>query len=338
MERKVSIVIPCRNERDFIGPCIKSILEADQAGCQVTVLVCDGLSDDGTRAIVEEIARTDARVVLVDNPHRTTPYALNIGLQARPFEVGIILGAHSVIDARFIRMNMEVLDADPTVGCAGGWISNEYLGDEARRIGAAMGHPFGVGSAHFRTGARHGYVDTVAFGAYRKEVFDRVGWFDEELARNQDDEFNFRVTSAGFKIFLDPRIKSKYYVRASFGKLGRQFDQYGYWKVYVNRKHRTVTTLRQVVPALLVLFLLSFILLFWLVPLLRLPLIAGLAIYLVAGWASARKARTVPGDTWGVMRAFITMHLAYGWGYLRGIRDFILLGRKPGESSMKLTR
>ena len=97
-----------------------------------------------------------------------------------------------------------------------------------------MSSVFGVGNAHFRTGGKSGHVDTVAFGAYRREVFERVGFFDEELARNQDDEFNYRVVQGGFKIFLDPAIQSDYFVRGSISKLYKQYDQYGYWKVFVN--------------------------------------------------------------------------------------------------------
>ena len=104
MERKVSIVVPCRNEKHFIADCIRSIRAADPAGSLVTVLVCDGMSEDGTRAIVEQCAQADPSVLLIDNPQRTTPHALNIGLRHMPFDVGIILGAHAEIDPGFIRM------------------------------------------------------------------------------------------------------------------------------------------------------------------------------------------------------------------------------------------
>ncbi len=338
MERKVSIVIPCRNEQQYIAACVHSILSADPAGCQVSILVCDGMSDDGTRAIVTEIASKHPSVHLIDNPERTTPQAMNLGLKSLPFNVGIILGAHAEIDPLFIRGNMEVLVADPTVGCAGGIIENISEGPVSRRICAAMGHPFGVGGAHFRTGARDGYVDTVAFGAYRREVFERVGWFDEDLVRNQDDEFNYRVIQGGFKIFLSRSIRSKYYVRASYERLSQQYQQYGYWKVYVNRKHRTVTTFRQLVPALLVLFLIGAPIVTAFLPIMGAPVLAVLLLYVAMAFVSAKRASTMPGDIPGIMRAFITMHLAYGWGYLKGIARFVILGRKPGESSKKLTR
>lgn len=338
MERKVSVVIPCRNEERFIAECVRSIQAADHAGCAVTVLVCDGMSDDGTRAIVADMARKDPSVLLIDNPERTTPQALNIGLRNTPFEIGIILGAHAVIDEVFIRENLKVLDADPSVGCAGGVIENVFDGPVSRRIGAAMGHPFGVGGAHFRTGVRDGYVDTVAFGAYRREVFERVGWFDEDLVRNQDDEFNYRVLQGGFKIFLSRAVRSKYYVRASYSRLYKQYLQYGYWKVYVNHKHRTVTTLRQVVPALFVLFLMVAPILAITVPILRLPILGGLLVYLGAAVVSALQAQAQKGDAPGVLWAFLILHVGYGWGYLKGIIRFIVRGGSPSGSSRSLTR
>lgn len=338
MQRRVSLVIPCRNEAAYIGRCLDSIIAADRSGCTLTVLVCDGMSDDGTREIVAGVALAHPFIRSVDNPARTTPQALNLGLRQEPFDVGIILGAHAEIDPGFIRGNLEVLDNDPAVGCAGGVIENVYDGPVSRRIGAAMGHPFGVGGAHFRTGAREGYVDTVAFGAYRREVFDRVGWFDEELVRNQDDEFNYRVVEAGYKIFLSKAVRSKYYVRASYTRLFRQYVQYGYWKVWVNRKHRTVTTLRQLVPAVFVAFLLVAPVMAWLVPILRWPLAAVVVIYLAAALSSAVQAADRAADVAGVLRAFLVLHLAYGWGYLKGLLHFFVLGRRPNAASGSLTR
>lgn len=338
MARRVSLVIPCRNEVAYIRRCLDSIVGADHAGCRLSVLVCDGMSDDGTRAIVEEVGLAHPFVKLVDNPARTTPQAMNIGLQYGTFDVGIILGAHAEIDPHFISANLHVLDTDPAVGCAGGVVQNVYDGPVSRRIGAAMGHPFGVGGAHFRTGAREGYVDTVAFGAYRREVFERVGWFDEDLVRNQDDEFNYRVVQAGFRIFLSRAIRSKYYVRASYARLFRQYVQYGYWKVWVNRKHRTVTTVRQLVPAGFVLFLLCAPVLALLVPGAQWPVAATVAIYLVAAFISAMQAADRAGDVPGVLRAFLTLHVGYGWGYLKGLVRFFVFNAEPSKASHALTR
>jgi len=333
----VNVVIPCRNERGHIGACLQSLVDADRSGLAVVVHVCDGRSEDGTRDVVNELAARHPFIRCVDNPMRTTPYALNLGLKAATFDVGIILGAHAMVDKAFLAASVAALRGDLSVGCAGGLIDNVYSDRVSRLIGAAMSHPFGVGNAHFRTGRGRGYVDTVAFGAYRREVFDHVGWFDEELARNQDDEFNHRVLQGGFKVLLDPAIRSSYVVRASFGKLWRQYAQYGMWKVYVNRKHRMVTTARQLVPAAWV----AWVALGLVAGILWRPALwawaCGLLAYGAAAWWSAARI-AAKGEVAGVMRAFMVLHASYGLGYWRGILLFLLLRRRPGERASALTR
>lgn len=335
---RVSIVIPCRNEAGFIGRCLSSLEVAVLDHERTTVLVCDGMSTDATRS---EIATFTARLPwmrLLDNPARTTPHALNLGLKHLAFDVGIILGAHAEVEPDLVVLSLAVLAADRSAGCAGGIITNEYSDERSRHIGLAMSHPFGVGGAHFRTGSRSGYVDTVAFGAYRREVFDRVGWFNEDLVRNQDDEFNYRVTRSGLKIMLDPSIRSRYHVRASWGKLFRQYRQYGYWKVYVNRLHGALTTIRQLVPAAWVAFLVLGASVCLLVPALRWVYVAGIMLYFTSAAWSAFGTGAGPGAIPGVVRAFVILHLAYGLGYWQGVLRFLLFRRSPSVQSTLSSR
>ena len=335
---RVRVVIPCRNEAGYIERCLLSLVAADRAGMHVEAWVCDGLSDDGTVAVIDRIAAQHPWIRRVDNPARTTPHAMNLGLRPDGYDVGIILGAHAEVAPDYARACLEALEADDSLGCAGGLIENLYETEEARAIGAAMAHPFGVGGAHFRTGAVAGRVDTVAFGVYRREVFERVGWFDEDLVRNQDDEFNFRVTKAGYGILLLPQAKARYHVRASFLRLYRQYFQYGYWKVYVNIKHGTVTTLRQVVPAawIVVLVLGGLAGLAW--PVARWPYLGMVGLYVLASCMAAVKAAPGPGQWPSVVRAYWTLHAAYGLGYFKGAWRFMLLRGKPEEHSKALTR
>ncbi|MGD1848124.1 MAG: glycosyltransferase family 2 protein, partial [Salibacteraceae bacterium] len=240
----------------YIRACVESVVGNDYPKDLLHVLVCDGQSDDRTREIVAELSQKHAPVKLVDNPYRTTPYALNLGIREVNSDVAIILGGHAELAPDYLRECVLQLKAHPEVGCIGGIIDNVAENTTAAIVSKAMASSFGVGNAHFRTGGKEGYVDTVAFGAYRREVFEKVGYFDEDLTRNQDDEFNYRVLKGGFKIWLSSKIRSKYYVRASFKKLFRQYFQYGYWKVFVNRKHQAVTSIRQLVPLGFVLFVL----------------------------------------------------------------------------------
>jgi glycosyltransferase involved in cell wall biosynthesis len=336
---KVKVVIPCRNEQSYIGKCLDSLVRCNHTGVELHVWVVDGMSDDGTRPLVSEYAEQYSFIKLVDNERRTTPYALNIGLEPLDYDIGIILGAHAVVDMDFVHHNVRVLQEHPEVGCAGGIIRNVHENEWSEIISLAMSSVFGVGNAHFRTGGKSGYVDTVAFGAYRKEVFERCGFFDEELARNQDDEFNYRLVQGGFKIYLDPSIQSDYYVRGSIIKLYKQYHQYGYWKVLVNKKHHAVTTLRQLAPPLWVLFLLTGWAGVLMHPLLGWLYLVVVFLYLGLACYTAARMRMKSLTRFGkLLQTFVVLHFSYGLGYLRGIIHFYLLGRKPSIQSERLTR
>lgn len=342
---KVAVVIPCRNEVRYIERCVFSVLKSDYPKENIEVLIADGMSDDGTRDLIFRLFANEPAVRLVDNEKRTTPFALNLGiLAAKQHDVLIILGAHAEIAPDYIRLCVENLQKDPSAGCVGGLLENVNEDSKSAIIGMAMSSPFGVGNAHFRTGTKAGYVDTVAFGAYRKEVFDKIGLFDEELVRNQDDEFNFRVTKAGFKIVLDPRIRSKYYVRAEFLKLFRQYYQYGLWKVYVNRKHQAVTSLRQLVPPVFVLFLLSALSIPFLFYYTSSGIIASAAwvicmkIYTSFGAIAAMRQKGKPLQLPGIVFSFFLLHTGYGSGYLHGIVKFLIFRKQPGSKESRLSR
>jgi len=158
--------------------------------------------------------------------------------------------------------------------------------------------------------------------------------FDEELSRNQDDEFNYRLTKAGMKIWLTNNTGITYHVRSSFAKLFRQYYQYGYWKVYVNKKHKTITTFRQLMPLLFVLFLAGGATMSLLFPALAKAYFTLLLFYLLLAMVFALTVTKNFGQTPAVLIAFIIIHFAYGWGYLLGIIDFILL-RKSNPNACK---
>lgn len=323
----VAIVIPCRNEENYIARCLDSILVQDYPQEKISVYVCDGKSTDKTAEIVKNYADTHKGIHYINNDKQTTPYALNIGIRQSTSDVVIILGAHSELYPDYVSKCLEAFTFGSDIGCTGGIIENSYENDTAETIGLAMSSGFGVGNAHFRTGNRDGYVDTVAFGAYKREVFDKIGYFDEELIRNQDDEFNYRLTKAGFRIYLYSKIKSKYAVRASFPKLFKQYEQYGYWKVYVNTKHKAVTTMRQLVPLFFVLFLFGGLFLSLFSTFFLKTYLLGIILYSLASLYSAYNASATTSQVSNIVKAFFILHFSYGWGYLKGIKDFLLLGK-----------
>lgn len=323
--KTVAIVIPCLNEKDYIFSCLQSIAQQSYNKDLITTYVCDGSSNDGTIEIIKDFVKNSNRFLILNNTKKTTPYALNLGIKESTADVVIILGAHSEVDNHFVAKNIETFSENESIMCTGGILENVYENKTSKIIGSAMSSSFGVGNAHFRTGNKKGYVDTVAFGAYKREIFDRVGLFNEELIRNQDDEFNYRITSAGYKIFLNPEIKCKYFVRASFNKLYKQYYQYGYWKVYVNVLHKTVTTSRQLVPAAFVSYLFVLLISLFLGFNLFCFLSLFLGLYILMAFLMAFLKNSNPLIAIKIAYTFFILHFSYGVGYIKGIFDFILL-------------
>lgn len=335
---RVSVVIPCYNEESYIGNCLSSIFAQDYPLELIQVFVADGRSTDKTRAVLSSWNERWENVHMLDNPERHTPQALNIGIQASDSHVVIILGAHAEMFPDYISNCINVLNDHPEVACVGGVLDHVNENRGAEIIAKAMSSPFGVGNVRFRTGGQPGYVDTVAFGAYRREVFNKVGLFDTDLVRNQDDEFNYRILASGDKIWFDPSIRSKYFVRSSFEKLFKQYRQYGYWKVFVNVKHKTVTTVRQLVPAIFVFTMVSLILLGFAFPAFWSVFASALVLWFLVAMVAAMAARTSSALLGGVVLAFFILHVSYGLGYLEGIVRFAILRLKPRSSRLETTR
>lgn len=255
MKAIVSVVIPMRNEEAYIADCLQSIVEQDYPKGSMEVLVVDGLSDDRSREIVETFRRAYPFIRLLDNPQRIVPTAMNIGIREARGEVIIRVDGHCRLAPDYISQCVRYL-AETGVACVGGPIESIGQTPMAQAISLAMSSPFGVGDAYFRCGTqKERYVDTLAFGAYKREVFDQIGLFDEALVRNQDYDLNYRLRQAGGKILLTPAIKSFYYTRSSLKKLWSQYFQYGFWKVQMLRKHPRSIRIRQLAPPLFVLAL-----------------------------------------------------------------------------------
>lgn len=338
----VSVIMPVRNEADFIEQAVRSILNTDYPAHLMEVLVVDGMSDDGTRQIISRLAEEDKRVYLLDNPKKIVPSAMNIGLRISRGSVFIRLDGHTKVPVDFISQSVACLLEHFDAWVVGGSINTVSQTYTGKAIAAAMRSPVGVGNSRFRLGDYEGWVDTIAFGAHHKWVIDRVGGFDEELVRNQDDEFNLRVVLAGGGIWMSRSIVCTYYARSSLGKLWRQYFQYGFWRIRTMQKHRRPATFRQVIPLLYVLSVAVLALaglwmnVFWMVLGLEM-LMYGLGLVIGAvgvgrnsGWQYAPIAPLIFG----------ILHFAYGLGSLWGILWFCLLKRwTRGElRDMKLSR
>ena len=320
----LSVIVPVRNEERFIRACLESIL-ADAPVGGIEVIVVDGMSDDRTPAIIEEMALADPRIRMIRNPSRFVPRAMNMGIAAAkaPF-IGRVDGHCLVVRGYFPGCLARL--AGGGYECVGGVLIQEGAGPTERAVAAAMTSPVGVGSAKFRTGRAvdDQPVDTLSFGVYRRDLFDRIGMFDEAFVRNQDDEMNLRLTRAGFRILLAPALRIRYFVRASIRQLARQYFQYGYWKWRVFSKHGEFASIRHLAPptfvavtaiaAVLAVFTITG----------KVMLAAVLIPYLTVIGAETLRIRLTSGAPFSrTALALMTLHVAYGSGLLKAIGDAI---------------
>lgn len=319
----VSVIIPCRNEKGFIGVCLDSVLSCDYPRARMEILVADGMSEDGTRAILAGYARRDERVIVVDNPRRHTPGALNMAIARARGDVIVRMDAHAAYPTNYISRLVEWLICSGADNVGGTW--KTCPGDDSaksRAIAFVLAHPFGVGNAHYRLGiSAPKWVDSVPFGCYRRDVFQRIGNFDEELLRNQDDELNQRLIRAGGRILLVPDVSSRYFARSSLRKLWRTYYQYGVFKPLVVRKTGGIYTARQLAPALLVLYLLALPAAVASAPGAAMLLVIPGSAYLAAAFGLALRGGLRDGLEMApfVPLGLLTLHLSYGFGYLRGL-------------------
>jgi len=249
---QVTIIVACRNEIKHIRGFLNSILSQDMAGICWEAIIADGMSEDGTREVVEEYSFLHPQLRFIANPGRIVSTGLNRAIQAARGEIIIRMDAHTTYASDYCqRCFVELMRTG--ADNVGGPARTRAAGMRARAVAAAYHSKFSTGGAKFHDANYEGWVDTVAYGCWRKSTLDRMGGFDEALVRNQDDELNLRLTRAGGKIWQTPAIVSWYSPRPTLTSLFRQYFQYGFWKVAVIRKHRLPGSWRHVVPICFVL-------------------------------------------------------------------------------------
>lgn len=317
----ISIICPIYNEEKYIDSCINSILQQDYSKNDLEVLFVDGMSSDKTRKIISGYSSKYPFIKVLDNPLRIVPPAMNIGIRAAKGDIIIRLDAHAIYPERYISelvSNLKKLSADNVGGvCRTLPVNNTII---CRSIAIALSSSFGMGNSHFRVGATEvRKVDTVPFGCFRRSLFDKIGLFDEELVRNQDDEFNGRIIKNGGTIYLLPHLVIDYYARDTVKKVSKMFYQYGLFKPLVNRKLGSPATVRQFFPMLFVAgCILGGILSFFSNVLFYIylsVLIVYLLLAVIFSLKDGRNILLVPA----LIYTYLTIHMSYGWGYWVGI-------------------
>jgi glycosyltransferase involved in cell wall biosynthesis len=324
----VSVVIPCRNEEPYIARCLDSVLASDYPRERLQILVVDGRSSDGTRPLLVRYVALHPTIVLLDNPRGTTPAGLNVAIRAASGDIVIRMDTHVLYPPDYIPRLVAGLQ-ESGADIVGGVLLTVPADDSptAQAIAVGLSHRFGVGN-------------TVPLGCYRREIFDRIGMFDEELIRNQDDEFNFRLITRGGRVLLLPDVLCRYLARRSFRQLASRYYEDGYFKPLAARKVGRVMTVRQLIPAALVGCLSSSAALALWIPAARylFALLAGGYALLVALFA-ARAARAHGLRCAAALTlVFPVLHFSYGSGSLRGIRDHLVAQGAPRQGMLQLSR
>jgi len=282
------------------------------------------MSEDDTREKISEFQKAYPQINVFDNPVGIVPTALNILIPRAKGEILIRVDGHCVIAPDYITNCVAHLQEDQVDGVGGPMHS---IGEDhiSKVIAIAMSSKFGVGGSSFRTETGETKLaDTVPFPAYTRAIIDKVGLYDEELVRNQDDDYNYRIRKAGGKILLAADVRSTYYSRGTLKKLWHQFFQYGFYKVRVMQKNPHQMCLRQFVPLTFVISIFLLILIALFVPWGWIPLLVIVSLYFIINLLVS--FFTISKSGFGKLMIlpliFATIHVGYGLGFLIGLIRF----------------
>ena len=322
---KVSVIIPCFNEQDTIQKVLDAIYSQTYPLNEIEVIIADGLSTDNSRDVINKFSLSHSNLALkiIDNNKRIIPSGLNRAIESAQGTYIIRMDAHSIPDTEYIRKCVDGLESGLGDNIGGIWKiqpgNNTWI---AKGIARAASHPLGVGDALYRIGGTAQEVDTVPFGAFRRELIDKIGMFDESLLTNEDYEFNTRLRQSGGKVWMDPAIHSIYFARSNLRGLAQQYWRYGYWKAQMLRRYPKTLRWRQLIPPLFVFTLISLGLfsLVWNLASLLLAIIVLLYIVVlfIAGIQMSIRNKDISMII-GVPLAVVTIHLSYGSALLWGL-------------------
>ena len=322
----LSIICPIYNEEKYIAKCLDSIIDQDYPKDNIELILVDGMSTDHTRDVIAGYQKNYPWIKVLDNPKRIAPCAMNIGINASSGEVIIRLDAHVMYPTNYFSVLVNNLYELPNAENVGGKCKTLPVNDsvEAQSIASVLSSSFGMGNSYFRVGASEVMeVDTVPFGCFHRSIFDKVGLYDEELVRNQDDELNARIVNSGGKIYLIPDLECKYFARDSAKKVYKMFYQYGMFKPLVNKKLGGPATVRQFFPLCFVLGLILGPIVCSFIPMLWIAYFAVIFLWmLLATYFSCKESKQLKRilvQNW----IYFVVHFGYGWGYIVGIYKII---------------
>lgn len=319
----VSVIVPIRNEERYVQNCLQSLLRQTYSSASYEIIVLDGQSSDRSREIIDGLCRELPHLYCIDNPAGTAPAAMNIGIRHAKGDIIIRADGHTVYPDDYIENCVKYLDQSRADNVGGSLLTvpaDNTLG--ARLVAAMLSNPFGVGDSRFRISSKEGFVETVPFGAFRREVFDRVGMYNEKLVRNQDNELNARIRRAGGKIYQTPALQTTYHPVAGFLQLLKQTYRNSQWHVFSVRENSHSMGLRHFVPAMFLICLAGLFLASAAASWARYALVVFVGFYLLTGLGFA--IQQIRNWDWMVVltlpAACFVFHLTYGLGTMAGLR------------------
>ncbi len=310
----VSIIVPCFNEEKTIRILLDALLGQTYPVAEMEVVIADGHSEDNTRDEIAAFqdAHPELDVNVIDNDARIIPAGLNRAINAARGEIIVRMDAHSAPAPDYVERCVDALRAGFGDNVGGVWdIRPSVDGWVAASIAAAAAHPLGVGDALYRHATQAQIVDTVPFGAYRKELFEQIGLFDETLLANEDYELNARIRQSGGRIWLDPTIRSVYFSRPNFSRLAKQYFNYGFWKWKMLQRYPSTLRWRQFLPPVFVLSLLFWLLLSIFYPPYLFLLLSEIILYFLILFVTGLRIKKN-----GLPIAISIMHISWGSGLL----------------------
>lgn len=325
----VSVIIPCRNEEKFIGMCLDSVIVNDYPKDRFEVLVVDGMSKDGTREIAKGYVKEHPFIKLFDNPKKIIPSAMNIGIKNASGEIIMKIDSHARYPENYISKCVSFL-AEYNADNVGGVIvalprNNTTVG---KAIVLSLSHPFGVGNSLFRIGSKKPiWADTAFSGCYKREVFKKIGLYDENIARSEDVLINSKLRKSGGKILLVPEIISYYYARSNLWDFIKHNFDNGFWITYPLKFFRTLFSWRHLVPLVFVLVLISLMALSIFSPVFLLLFLFIIGPYVLINIYFSIKITYKEKDfryLFLLPVIFALLHLCYGIGSVWGLLKVII--------------
>lgn len=307
----ISLIIPTFNEEKFIEQLIINMVNLEPANKEVFFV--DGGSTDKTVSLIKKYVSKYENIHYVDNPDQYVSNGFNKAFKLSKGKYVALMGAHTKYPDDYLKIGLAALESNEA-DAVGGSLKHIANTQKGEVIAACMSSSFGVGNTEFRTSKKRMFVDSVPFAIYKKSMIEKIGLFDTQLVRNQDDEYHYRINASGYKILMIPEMETEYVVRSSFRKLFSQYFQYGFFKPLVLKKVKSSVRLRHIIPSLFVLYLFTLPLSYW-VPIWGIPL----ALYLILGFYSSTKFFKSPLQRLQAVYVFSLLHISYGLGFLLGL-------------------